>query len=81
PAGDGLRSRALQAWSSLRGGGAGGPVLATVMLRPVVGGSAPVSLGLSLGAEAALLRLVLKAQSGGMAAQAALLSGRVPGQP
>jgi exosortase A len=81
PAGDGLRSRALQAWSSLRGGGAGGPVLATVMLRPVVGGSAPVSLGLSLGAEAALLRLVLEAQSGGMAAQAALLSGRVPGQP
>jgi hypothetical protein len=85
PAGDGLRSRALQAWSSLRGG-LSGPVLATVTLRTTAGGSdlAFVGLtaaGLSLAAEAALLRAVLEAQSDGMAVQAAMLSTMVPGQP
>lgn len=85
PAGDGLRSRALQAWSSLRGSGPkgilGGPVLATVTLRPVAGGPGLAAAGLSLAAEAALLRAVLEAQSDGMATQAALLSGTGSHQP
>jgi hypothetical protein len=66
PVGDGLRSRATQAWHGLMGG-TGGPVLAAVQLRP---GAAP----LPAAAGRALLRSVLEAQSDGLAAAAAALS-------
>jgi len=69
PAGDGLRSRMAQAWNSLRGGGAGAPVLAVVTLEGEEGpvGPAPAR---------AILQQVLAAQEGegGLVPQAAALS-------
>ncbi|HZH46878.1 MAG TPA: exosortase A, partial [Roseococcus sp.] len=61
PAGDGLRSRARQAWNGLRGAG-GVPVLAVVELRPL----APVP-----GGERRLLTSILEAQAGTLASVAA----------
>ncbi|WP_426955492.1 exosortase A [Muricoccus radiodurans] len=70
PAADGIRTRATQAWRGLVGG-AGRPVLAVVELRSDRPGQS--------GGERALLRTVLEAQGGGVAAQAASRSSG-PGQ-
>jgi len=65
PAGDGLRSRAMQAWNALQGGTAGRPVLVILDLRPDGAGSQR---------DRDLLRAVIAAQDDTLAAQAATLS-------
>jgi hypothetical protein len=65
PAGDGLRSRAAQAWSGLAGGGQ--PVLAMVRLQ---------TLGArDMRQDRRLMLAVLAAQAEGLAAEAATRSG------
>ncbi len=68
PAGDGVRSRARQAWNALTGGADGRPVLAVATLRPDGPGSPR---------DRDLLRAVLAAQDG-LAEQAAVLSRGAP---
>ncbi|PZW46797.1 exosortase A [Humitalea rosea] len=68
-AGDGLRSRAEQAWNSLSGGG-GRPVVALVTLRTEAGAAGAAGQL----RDRALLRLVLEAQQHGLAQRAAQLS-------
>ena len=69
PAGDGLRSRAAQAWNSLRGGG-GVPVVAKVELR------SDASALAGMERNRTLMEKVLEAQERGLASQAAALSMR-----
>lgn len=69
PAGDGLRSRALQAWNGVRGGH-GRPVLGVVSLRAL----APPRDNPGEQRERALMRQVLEAQAAGLTRQAASLS-------
>jgi exosortase/archaeosortase family protein len=73
PAGDGIRSRAAQAWNALRGGADGAPVLAIVTAR----GAAPGDRR-----DRELLRHALEAQQDGLVAQAQALSrGSAPVPP
>ncbi|MBV1800017.1 exosortase A [Siccirubricoccus sp. G192] len=70
PAGDGLRTRATQAWNSLRGGG-GAPVVAMVTLQA----EGPQAEAAGQAHQRALLQAVLEAQGPGLVAQATALSG------
>ena len=73
PVGDGLRSRAGQALKALRGGAAGGPVVAVVEMRS----DGPSDLS----RDRTLMRAVLESQGGHLTTQAAELSlGHAAGQ-
>lgn len=67
PAGDGIASRARQAWNSLAGG-QGVPVLATIVLRPTATDPAPPQR------QRALLEAVLQAQGTAIRAKAESIS-------
>lgn len=69
PVGDGLRTRATQAWNGVSGGH-GRPVLGVVSLRAAT----PPRDSVGEQRERALMRQVLEAQAPGMALQAAALS-------
>lgn len=66
PAGDGLRTRASQAWGGLRNSR---PVLASVEMTPDAAGAEPAA-----GRARELFRTVLEAQDRGLAAQGSALS-------